>query len=175
METQLALCDISSRSLNGIPRVLVIIWSKVTILTLILLTWRIWWAPNNASKWQMGFNLAFKGLRTIGIKQTKVKMLSSKPEVQKYFYFQRAEVTIAFVFQLWMQVPYYSYYKRTNEHYECKKQTRWSSSYFSAFHHCCLLPLLRCSFSVSLTFHSCLSLQQWDVSVVPSPCSSCII
>jgi len=31
-------------------------------LTLILLTWRIWWAPNNASRWQMGFNLAFKGL-----------------------------------------------------------------------------------------------------------------
>jgi len=30
-------------------------------LTLILLTWRIWWA-NNASKWQIGFNLAFKGL-----------------------------------------------------------------------------------------------------------------
>jgi len=27
-------------------------------LTLILLTWRIGWAPNNASKWQMGFNLA---------------------------------------------------------------------------------------------------------------------
>jgi len=26
------------------------------ILTLILLTWRIWWAPNNADKWQMGFN-----------------------------------------------------------------------------------------------------------------------
>ena len=32
------------------------------ILTLILLTWRIWWAPNNACKWQMGFNSAFKGL-----------------------------------------------------------------------------------------------------------------
>jgi hypothetical protein len=31
-------------------------------LTLILLTWRIRWAPNNASKWQMGFNSAFKGL-----------------------------------------------------------------------------------------------------------------
>jgi len=31
-------------------------------LTLILLTWRIWWASNNASKWQMGFNQAFKGL-----------------------------------------------------------------------------------------------------------------
>ena len=32
-------------------------------LTLTLLRWRIWWAPNNASKWQMGFNLAFKGLK----------------------------------------------------------------------------------------------------------------
>jgi len=32
------------------------------VLTLILPTWRIWWAPNNASKWQMGFNSAFKGL-----------------------------------------------------------------------------------------------------------------
>ena len=31
------------------------------LLTLILLKWRIWWAPNNASKWQMGFNSAFKG------------------------------------------------------------------------------------------------------------------
>jgi len=25
-------------------------------LTLTLLTWRIWWAPDIASKWQMGFN-----------------------------------------------------------------------------------------------------------------------
>jgi len=32
-------------------------------LTLILLTWKIRWAPNNASKWQMGFNSAFKGLK----------------------------------------------------------------------------------------------------------------
>jgi hypothetical protein len=31
-------------------------------LTLILLTWSIGWAPNNASKSQMGFNSAFKGL-----------------------------------------------------------------------------------------------------------------
>jgi len=27
-----------------------------------MLTWKIWWAPNNASRWQMGFNSAFKGL-----------------------------------------------------------------------------------------------------------------
>jgi len=32
-------------------------------LTLILLTWRIWWAPNNASKLQMGFNWEFKWLK----------------------------------------------------------------------------------------------------------------
>ena len=31
-------------------------------LTLNLLTWRIWWAPNNASNWQTGFNSEFKGL-----------------------------------------------------------------------------------------------------------------
>jgi len=31
-------------------------------LTLILLTWRIWWASNNASRRQMGFNSVFKGL-----------------------------------------------------------------------------------------------------------------
>jgi hypothetical protein len=29
-------------------------------LTFILPTWRIWRAPNNASRWQMGFNLVFK-------------------------------------------------------------------------------------------------------------------
>ena len=36
-------------------------------LTLILLTWTIWWAPTNASKWQMGFNSVFKGLITISL------------------------------------------------------------------------------------------------------------
>ena len=32
------------------------------ILTLCLLTWRIWWARNNGSKGQMGFNSLFKEL-----------------------------------------------------------------------------------------------------------------
>jgi hypothetical protein len=32
------------------------------VLTLNPLTWRIWWAPNNASRWQIGFNSAFEGL-----------------------------------------------------------------------------------------------------------------
>jgi len=35
---------------------------KVNNLTLILLTWRKWRAPNNASKYQIGFNSGFKGL-----------------------------------------------------------------------------------------------------------------
>ena len=38
---------------------------QLSRLTLILLTWRIWWARNNASKWQMVFNSAFKGLITL--------------------------------------------------------------------------------------------------------------
>ena len=40
---------------------------RVTIvlmsLTLNTLTWKIYWVPNNTSRWQMGFNSAFKGLR----------------------------------------------------------------------------------------------------------------
>ena len=32
--------------------------------TRILLTWTIWRASTNASKWRMGFNSAFKGLRS---------------------------------------------------------------------------------------------------------------
>jgi len=36
-----------------------------TDLTLILLRWRIWRATNNVNKWQMEFNLVFKGLMFI--------------------------------------------------------------------------------------------------------------
>ena len=36
---------------------------STTDLTLILLMRKIWWAPNNAGKWQIGFNSAFKGLK----------------------------------------------------------------------------------------------------------------
>ena len=38
---------------------------RVNYLTLTLLTWRKW-TPNNTSKWQMWFNLAFKGLIRLG-------------------------------------------------------------------------------------------------------------
>jgi hypothetical protein len=33
-------------------------------LTLILLTWKIWQASNNASRWQIGFNSELEGLIT---------------------------------------------------------------------------------------------------------------
>ena len=47
-------------------------WAKCLYLTLILLTWRIWWAPNNASRWQMGFNSAFKGLTILYVSSFKI-------------------------------------------------------------------------------------------------------
>jgi len=34
-------------------------WGLTRRLSLIVLTWRMWWASNNASRWQMGFNSAF--------------------------------------------------------------------------------------------------------------------
>ena len=43
-------------------RVRAAIFAAEKQLTLYLLTWRILRVPNNASKGQMGFNLAFKGL-----------------------------------------------------------------------------------------------------------------
>jgi len=42
-------------------------------LILILLTWRIWWAPNNASKWQMGFNSAFQKLNVFLFSMSVIK------------------------------------------------------------------------------------------------------
>ena len=45
------------------PRLPVVNWTDAPAdLTLILLMWRIWLTTNNACKWQMRFNSAFKGL-----------------------------------------------------------------------------------------------------------------
>jgi len=57
------LCDLET-SRMGAPYTYDISSLRVNDLTLILLTWRKWWAPNNASKQQMGFNSAFKELNT---------------------------------------------------------------------------------------------------------------
>jgi len=43
------------------------------LLTLILLTWRIWWAPNNASKWLMGYKLILIFPPMTSIKKTEKK------------------------------------------------------------------------------------------------------
>ena len=52
----------------GAPHIYIYIYDisslRVNDLTLFLLTWRKWWAPNNARKWQMAFNSAFKGLNS---------------------------------------------------------------------------------------------------------------
>jgi len=50
----------------------------VSSLTLYLLTWRIWWAPNNASKGQMGFNSAFKGLMYPKKQRTRLVIYTAK-------------------------------------------------------------------------------------------------
>jgi len=54
------VCDLETSRI-GAPYIYDISSLRVNDLTLILLTWRKW-TPNNASKWQMGFNSAFKGL-----------------------------------------------------------------------------------------------------------------
>ena len=38
--------------------------------------WRIWWAPNNANKWQMGFNSAFKELNKVNDEFLKIGLFS---------------------------------------------------------------------------------------------------
>ena len=44
--------------------------AKTVLLTLILLKCRVWWAHNNASKWQMGFNSAFEMLNIFQVVAT---------------------------------------------------------------------------------------------------------
>jgi len=64
------VCPVSILSLDVVQkmRTYVKIWVRLSgnppALTLILLTWRVWWAPNITSRWQMKFNSAFKGLIT---------------------------------------------------------------------------------------------------------------
>jgi hypothetical protein len=61
-------------NINNINSVWLFIKLLFNHLSLILLTWRIWWAPNNASRWQMGFNSEFKMLKnfdTLGKKTCK--------------------------------------------------------------------------------------------------------
>ena len=78
-------------------------------LTLILLTWRIGRAPNNASKWQMGFNSAFKGLI----------------HLQKYFFFLVSVEHNNFFFILF----YFDMFRPTDHHQaiSTKLRTRFNA------------------------------------------------
>ena len=61
------VCDLETSRMDA-PYIYDISSLKVNNLTLILLTWRKWWALNNASIEQMGFNSGFKGLMWENIK-----------------------------------------------------------------------------------------------------------
>jgi len=90
---QLSCCGDLSDTCGTVYIFCLLPWTKAQVLskdntylqlklTLNLLTWRIWWAPNNASKGQMRFNSAFKGLKqclsSFGPQTRKwVKFLSS--------------------------------------------------------------------------------------------------
>jgi len=99
-------------------------------LTLILLMWRIWWASNNASRWQMGFNSVFKGLILI-LKRSIVQFagtfisrhfsLGSKSHLHE----TAVRATLAFSVASILQ------YVRT-------RGTNWSINYNSSF--CTLQP-----------------------------------
>ena len=48
------------------------VFRNILCLNLTLLTWRIWWAPNNASRWQVGFNRVFKRLSESEVSAAKL-------------------------------------------------------------------------------------------------------
>ena len=82
---------------------------RVNYLTLILLTWRKWWAPNNASKQQMGFNSAFKGLMSPteeinGYTTEKVilcKMTSIRTGTSSSISYGSSEASVLWFFNPW--------------------------------------------------------------------------
>jgi hypothetical protein len=67
--------------------------------------WRIWWAPNNASKWQMGFNSAFKGLTgTYNMGEgINIKYRNSTPSQWPRGLMRRS--TAAGLLRLWVRIP----------------------------------------------------------------------
>ena len=69
--------------------------------------WRIWWAPNNASKWQMGFNSAFKGLIEVG-RRYGVEINVEKPKIMRI---SRQQSPVRFMIDLKQRenVEYFKY------------------------------------------------------------------
>ena len=67
----------------GAPYVYDISILRVKDLTFILLTWRKWLAPNNASRQQMGFNSGFKGLSKMCLLKYDLFMFESASDTRK--------------------------------------------------------------------------------------------
>ena len=75
-----------------------------SFLTLIVLTWSIWCAPNNANKRQMGFNSAFKGL-------THIYIISYEWKFSCLYRVSQEECA-----RLWEGVPYVKVYQYNPKH-----------------------------------------------------------
>ena len=76
------------------------------LLTLILLTWTIWRAPTNASKWRMGFNSAFNPLAPNVVYIRRTAQLTSRRYILNIYstnvlteYFKRAAHSTFFSLQ----------------------------------------------------------------------------
>jgi hypothetical protein len=48
--------------------------------------WRIWWAPNNARKWQMEFHSAFKGLKSVSLHFLKRQIVMSESNITNFIF-----------------------------------------------------------------------------------------
>ena len=75
---------------------------RVNNLTLILLTWRKWWAPNNSSKEQMGFNSGFKGLKDNNSNTESQRVIGSEHfEIKYCFHLHGSKCPISLALQHW--------------------------------------------------------------------------
>ena len=96
----------------------------ISSLTIILLTWRKWWAPNNASRWQMGFNSAFEGLMYVGLRVKYLLFLSNLDQTWIFWTDFRKNLKYK---SAWKSVQWDpSYSMSTDRHDE-------ANSYFSKF------------------------------------------
>ena len=93
---------------------------KVNNLTLILLTWRKWWAPNNASKWQMGFNSGFKGLKLFNNSKSAVRVLVVR-------------MRIVFMRNKYITVFFHEVFVTGNYRRECLLTCQWHGEWLVSF------------------------------------------
>jgi len=79
------VCDLETSRI-GAPYIYGIISLRVNYLTVILLTWRKWWAPNTASKQQIRFNSAFKGLIKLSVLEFRMGSIRTNFKSRTFLY-----------------------------------------------------------------------------------------